>query len=133
MHKSFTFVEILITLFFIGVVFFPVMQLFSSSLIVGEESQAKLIALNLAQSQMEKIRNLKFSKEEWADKSSVYPSLSEPPLVLSGISFRIYTEVERREGPFKVIVRVKKEGEDKPIVVLYTLLEDQLWEKFIPL
>jgi prepilin-type N-terminal cleavage/methylation domain-containing protein len=132
-REGFTYIELLITLTLIGIIFLSIMQFFSHSLYSVNHTRERITALNLAKWQMEKIKNLNLSKREWLEKgSSVYPSVKEEPLFINQALWRIYTEVKKREGPLEILVKVKKEGEDKPLITLYTLTEDSLWKVIKP-
>ena len=53
-NRGFTFIEILMTLAVIGVLFVPVMQLFSNSLVSTSGNLETITAMNLAQSEIER-------------------------------------------------------------------------------
>ena len=57
-QKGFTYIELLITLAIIAVLFVPMMQLFSHSLYSTGVSQGLITAVNLAKWEMERTKNL---------------------------------------------------------------------------
>ena len=130
---AFTYIELLITLAFIGIIFIPVMQLFSHSLYSLTVSRDLITATNLAKWQMERIKNRNFSKSQWIEKGNqVYPPMEDEPLYINDAYWRIYTEVGSREALLEMRVNVHKEGEPEPTFTLVTLIEDTLWEVIQP-
>ena len=64
MKRGFTYIELLIALAILGVLFVPVMHLFSYSVHSSGESRDLITATNLARWQMERLKNLGLKKEE---------------------------------------------------------------------
>jgi len=145
--RGFTFIELLITLAIIGIIFVPIMQMFSLALSSTAASQDMLTAVNLAQWGMERMKNLKITKEELREVGDqVYPSLVEKPLELNKTFWRIEREIFDETDPLEIRVNVylipqkfvtplptnDTAYEDirdlKPVVTLVTLIEDYHWE-----
>ncbi|MDP2943342.1 MAG: type II secretion system protein [Candidatus Omnitrophota bacterium] len=130
--KGFTYTEILITLAVMAALFVPMMQLFSYSLANSSVTGETMAALNLAKWQMERIKNLNYSTEQFKEIGSTYfPPLEEAPLELNGKKLRVFTDIDTGSDPLKVKVCVFYDGKlkDKPIVELITLLVDTTWVK----
>src|SRR3990167_5154456 len=78
--SGFTFIEILMTLTVIALLFVPVMQLFSNSLYATGENLDRITAMNLAQSEMERTINLNMTKSEIKKTGTqIFPPLEEKP------------------------------------------------------
>ncbi len=132
--KGFTYIELLITLAIIAVLFIPIMQLFSHVLYSTGSSQELITATNLAKWQMERTKNLNLTKEQLKNMGdSIYPGPGEEPLEMNHASWRIERQIVENADPLEVRVLVYRDGEpDKPIVTLVTLIEDFTWEELIP-
>jgi len=156
--KGFTYIEILITLGVMAVLFIPVMQLFSHSLSASTMTEELITATNLAQWQMERIKNLQVTKEKLREMGdSVFPSLNEEPFLMNGARWRIKKEVLQDTDPLEVRVHVYRvtrenlgdssllasrdrrdlsfaefEQENEPLVSLVSLIEDTTWEEIKP-
>ena len=129
---GFTYTEILITLAVMAALFVPMMQLFSHGLAGSSVEGETMAALNLAKWQMERIKNLNYSVEQFKEVGSAYfPPIEKPPLELNGKKFRVFTDIDTGSDPLKVKVCVYYDGKlkDKPIVELNTLLVDTTWVK----
>lgn len=153
---AFTYIELLITLTIIAVLFVPIMQLFSTALSASSTSQDLITATCLARWEMERIKNLNVTKEELsAIGNTVYPPIEEKPLDLNNMLWRIKREIIKQASendPIEIRVhvfpvRVKKEvgeekkaseelaysTEEKPIITLVTLFENMYWEVVKPI
>ena len=132
--KGFTFIEILITLTVIAILFVPTMQLFSNTLYATADSLDIITATNLAKSEMEKIINLNLSETRLKEiGSAVYPSEKEPPLTVNGVRWRVRKEAVEGTDPLEIRIRVfKDENPTKEIASLVTLVEDMMWEIVTP-
>ncbi len=130
--KGFTYAEILIALAVLAVLFVPMMQLFSQSLVSSSTTGVTITALNLAKWQMERIKNLNFTIDQLKETGDTYsPPLDEPPLELNNQKWRVLTDIDLDSDPLKVKVSVflSEKLNDKPLVELVTLLEDTTWLK----
>lgn len=128
--KGFTYIELLITLAIVAVLFIPIMQLFSHSLYSTRISQDMITATNLAKWEMERIKNLNTTKAQLREiGDSIYPPLKEQPLVMNNAKWRIKREIIKESDPLEVRVEVFYEGKtDKPIIALVTFIEDMTWK-----
>ena len=128
--KGFTFIEILMTLAVVGILFVPVMQLFSNSLYSTNHNQAMITAMNLAQSEIERTINLNLTKAQLQELGTqIVPPLDEKPLELNKSFWRMKRELIPDTDPLEVRVLVYQEGhQDKPLVTLVTLVEDMMWD-----
>ncbi len=159
---AFTYIELLITLTVMAVLFIPVMQLFSHSLMASGTSQDLMTATNLARWEMERIKNLNVTEEQLSKIGDVmYPPLDKEPLELNGTKWRIKRQIRKDSDPLEVRVHVYAVGdkdvileeskvdvysvitetseeayieveEDKPLMALVTLIEDMFWEEVRP-
>lgn len=146
--NGFTFIEILVTLAIIAVLFIPIMQLFSYSLHSTGQSQDLITAVNLAKWEMERAKNLSITKAQLkAIGNVIYPPLGEEPLLLNNTKWRIKREIMPGSDPLEVRVHVypvTSETPDmtaapplepvpilpeEPLVSLVTLIEDTTWEE----
>ncbi len=132
LKKGFTYTEILITLAVMAALFVPMMQLFSYSLASSSVTGETIVALNLAKWQMERVKNLNYTVEQFKEVGSAYfPPLEEPPLELNGKKLRVFTDIDTGSDPLKVRISIFYDGrfKDKPVVELMTLLGDMTWVK----
>jgi prepilin-type N-terminal cleavage/methylation domain-containing protein len=134
MRQGFTYIELLIALAVIAVLFVPIMQLFSHALYSTASSQNLITAANLARWQMERTKNLNLTKKQWREKGNTfYPDLSEPPFEMNGLKWRIKREMSEGSGPLRVDIGVYNDGAlEEPVVSLVTLIEDTIWEESMP-
>lgn len=150
---GFTYIELLITLTIIAVLFVPIMQLFSYSLHASTTSQDLITATSLARWEMERIKNLNVTKERLSEIGDLmYPPIDEEPMELNEMLWRIKREIIKETDPLEVRVHVypvrEKKGvgekgeiseeltydvQEKPLVTLVTLFEDMHWEEVKPI
>ncbi|MFH1503868.1 MAG: type II secretion system protein [Candidatus Omnitrophota bacterium] len=132
--NGFTYIELLITLAIMGVLFVPIMQLFSHSLYSTTISQDLITAANLAKWEMEKVKNLNITTENLQKMgNSIYPDLESPPLELNNMKWRIKREFIQGSSPLEVWVYACRDNKlDQPVVTLVTLIEDTFWEEVQP-
>lgn len=131
--KSFTYIELLITLAVMAILLVPVMQLFAHTLSSVSSSQGLIVATNLARWQMERIKNLNFTTKRFQELGTViYPLLEEEPMEMDDLKWRIKTEFIG-SSPLEVRVAVYYAIEmKKPVMTLVTLIEDMTWEQVVP-
>ena len=129
--QGFTYIEILITLAIIAVLFVPMMQLFSYGLYSVTISGDMITATNLARLEMEKLKNLNLTKKQFRTLGDQWvPKLEEPPLELNQSKWRIWTHFEPDSDPLEVSVRVYLATDtQKPVASLVTLIEDNIWKE----
>lgn len=129
-EKGFTFVEILMTLTVIAVLFVPVMQLFSHSIYATTDSLDLITATNLAKSEMERTLNMNKTKAQLREMGDqLFPLEAEPPMEVNHTQWRVYREFIQGSDPLEVRVHVYRDKEPKKdVVMLVTLIEDMMWE-----
>lgn len=128
-RRGFTFIEVLIALAILGILFVPVMQLFSNALYFSSYSQDIITATNLAKWEMERVKNVNLTKVQLKELDDlIYPPTEEPPLKMNGLEWRIKREIIQSSDPVEVKVSVfRDKAPDKPIISLVTLVEDMTW------
>ena len=129
-QSGFTFIEILMTLTVIAVLFIPVMQLFTNSLYSTNVNLDLITATNLAQSEMERTINLNLTKAQLQEiGTQVTPPVEQKPIEMNHSFWRIKREIVENTDPLEVRVVVYKEGEsENSMVSLVTLIEDLMWD-----
>lgn len=129
--SGFTFVEILVTLSILAMLFVPMMRLFTSGMEAANASRDLITAVSLAKWEMERTKNLGASVERLTEEGAVvvFPAPEELPLALNGRSWRIHRLLKTASDPLEVAVEVTREGETEPRVRLVTLLADTTWNK----
>ena len=127
--QGFTYIEILIALTVMAVLFIPMMQLFSYSLYSATVSGDMITAVNLSRLEMEKVKNLNLSKLQLKKQGDVWtPKLEEPPLEINKAKWRILRHLKPDSDPLEVTVEAYvADNLNKPIVSLTTLIEDVIW------
>jgi len=127
---GFTFIEILMTMTIIGLLFVPVMQLFSSSLYSTSVNLETITAMNLAQSEMERTINLNLTKAQLQKMGTqIFPPENEKPIDMNKQFWRVKREIIEHTDPLEVRIEVYRDGEpDKSLVTLVTLVEDLMWD-----
>ena len=132
--RAFTYIELLITLAIIAILFIPMMQLFSHSLHSIVVSQDLITATNLARWEMERVKNLNMTKTQLREAGDlIYPSLKDEPLEMNNAKWRVRKEILKESDPLEVRISAFRDGEpDRPIVTLVTLIEDMTWEEVLP-
>lgn len=131
--SGFTFVEILVTLALFGILFIPVMQLFSQAMDATGHSRALLTAVNLARWEAERTRNLAFDVRRLkAAGDQTWPPEDQPPYSYNGYSWRIHRTLKADSDPLEVTIDVNQGKDAKPLTSLVMLLCDQVWTKEVP-
>lgn len=125
---GFTFVELLITLSLLAILFIPMMQSFSSAMEATNASRDLITAVSLARWEMERVRNLGVSTERLKRSgNTMWPPAEEPPLELNGRAWRISRVVTVESEPLEVAVEVRRDGEAQALTKLVVLLTDTFW------
>lgn len=130
-ERGFTYIEVLITLAVVAVLFIPMMQLFSHGLSSATTSGDMITAVNLARMEMEKLKNLNFTKAQIKKQGNLWrPKLEEPPLEINKGKWRILRHIKSESGPLEVWIEAYTANElKKPIASLAILIEDNIWIK----
>ena len=125
---GFTYVEILITLSLLAILFIPMMQLFSSAMEATNTSRDLITAVSLARWEMERAKNVGVSTSRLkALGDTVWPPTEEPPLALNGRTWRVYRLLTAESDPLQVTVEARREQEAKAVARLTTLVTDTFW------
>jgi len=127
--QGFTYIEVMITLAIMAVLFVPMMRLFSygvsSSAVTGET----ITAVSLGRWEMERVKNLGLGTAQIAALGDVWtPPQDDPPMQMDNTKWRIFRHVSGSD-PLEVQVEVYLEGNKKPLATLTTLLTDSVWVK----
>ena len=131
--RGFTFIEILVTLAVFGILFVPVMQLFSQGLDATVHSKALLTAVNLARWEAERTRNLGSDARLLKKEGDVtWPQAEEPAFPLNGTLWRIHRTLKLDSDPLEVTIEVNREGQSKPMTTLVLLICDPVWAREVP-
>lgn len=135
--KGFTYIEILIALAVVAVLFIPMMQLFSYAIYSVTVSGEKVTAVNLARWEMERVKNLNLSKAGLKKIGDFWtPKLEVPALEMNQAKWRILRRVSIAGGsegnsqiePLEVRVEVyRADNLKEPIASVITLVEDSIW------
>ena len=132
--RGFTYVEILVTLVIVAILFVPMMQLFSQAMEATTMSRDLITAVNLARWEMERVKNLSATLEQVrARGGAVWPPLDQPAFQLNGCGWRIERRLKAGAEPLEVTVEVRRDGEgQKSLASLTTLLSKTVWERKRP-
>ncbi len=132
-RKGFSYVEILVTLSLLGILFVPMMQLFMYAMDATSSSRDLLTATSLGRSEMERVKNLSSSLDRLREQgSTTWPPPEEPPLKLNGRTWRVDRILKAGSDPLEVTIEVRREGETKILVRLVTLLTESSWTQGSP-
>ncbi len=130
---GFSYVEILVTLALLGILFVPMMQLFSYAMDATTSSRDLLTALSLGRREMERVKNEGANLDKLRTAGNqTYPPAEEPPLKLNGRTWRVDRILKPNLEPLEVTVEVRRDGESKPLVQLVTLLTETSWAQGAP-
>jgi len=130
MHKSsFTYIEILITLAVMAILFVPMMRLFPHCLYSATISGDMITAVNLSRWEMERVKNLNLTKAQLKLEGDVWtPPMDQPPLENNKSKWRVLRRVKLDSDPLQVDVDVFLANDlKKPVASLVTLVEDNIW------
>src|SRR3989338_2323421 len=127
--KGFTYIEILISLAVIAVLFIPMTQLFSHAIYSVSVSGEGITAVNLARWEMERVKNLNITKSGLKKIGYVWtPELDEPPLEMNQSKWRILRHINPETDPLEVRVEVyRSDNLNKAVSYVVTLIEDNIW------
>lgn len=128
-EKGFTFIEVLIALVVIAVLFIPMIQLFSSAIYSVTVSGEGITAVNLARWEMERVKNLNITKTGFKKIGDLWtPKLDEPPIEINHVKWRILRHVNPDTDPLEVRVEVyRSDNLNNPVASVATLVEDSIW------
>ena len=120
---GFTYIEIMITLIIMSIVFVPLMRMISVNIEQVGHNTMFITAANLARAEIESLKSRNLTEKQIAlegDRSSA-------GIKLNGSIWRVERHVSADTDPLKVEVTVYADTEpDKPVITLTTLIED-LW------
>ena len=127
--SAFTYIEILISLAVIAVLFIPMTQLFSHAIYSVSVSGEGITAVNLARWEMEKVKNLNITKSGLKKIGDLWtPKLDEPPLEINQSKWRILRRINPDSDPLEVRVEVyRADNLNKAVSSVVTLIEDSVW------
>ena len=128
-QSSFTYIEVLITLAMLGILFVPMMQLFSYGLSSPAVSGDAITACHLARWEMEKVKNLNLTTAQLKKQGDLWmPSLEQPPLEINQKKWRVLRHINPASDPLEVYVEVfSADNLRKPLASLVTLIGDNIW------
>lgn len=127
--RGFTFIEILIALAVIAVLFIPMIQLFSSAMYSVTVSGEGITAVNLARWEMEQVKNLNLTKAGFKKIGDLWtPKLEEAPLEMNQAKWRVLRRILPDTDPLEIRVEVyRNDNLNKPVATVTTLVEDSIW------
>lgn len=127
--RGFTFIEILIALAVIAVLFIPMIQLFSSAMYSVTVSGEGITAVNLARWEMEQVKNLNLTKAGFKKIGDLWtPKLEEAPLEMNQAKWRVLRRIIPDTDPLEIRVEVyRNDNLNKPVATVTTLVEDSIW------
>lgn len=129
-QRGFTYIELLVSLAILAILFVPMMQLYSQAMGASESSRELITAGFLARWEMERVKNLSLTKEQLRDVGdTLWPPEDKDPWELNGSKWRIERKLKPGTDPLEVSVLVRKEGSKQKVVELVTLIEDMTWEE----
>lgn len=127
-QRGFTYIEVMITLAIVAVLFIPMMRLFSNGLISSSISGEVITATSLARWEMERVKNLSLTTAQIKAEGDIWtPPMESDPLEVDKTRWRIHRRISG-DSPLSVKVDVfQAENLKVPVATLETLLEDSVW------
>lgn len=126
--RGFTYVEILVTLSIVGLLFVPMMQMFTQAMMATATSRDLTTAVSLARWEIERIKNLSNDMPKIIELGgTMWPPPTEPPLELNGQMWRIDRFINPSQKPVEVRVAVRLDGTTDHLVNLFTLIAETSW------
>jgi len=124
--KGFTFIEILIAMTLIAIVFIPLMKMFTVAMDSINLAKIKTTAVSIAREHMEMVKNLNLPEERMKEleSPSYFPPVNEDPFELNQTKWRVKRVIHKSTDPLQVDILVYIDGESEPIYTLSTLFED---------
>jgi prepilin-type N-terminal cleavage/methylation domain-containing protein len=125
-QKGFTFIEVIIAMTLIAVTFVPLMKMFTVAIDNINNAKVMTTAVSIGREYMEMVKNLNLPEERLKklESSAIFPPLSEPPIGLNDVLWRVKRVVYKDTDPVRVDILVYEEGEKEPVFTLSTLFED---------
>ena len=125
---GFTYIEVLLTLAILAILFVPTMQLFAHAMEATRTSRDLITAVSLARWEMERVKIIGVSTQRLKETGNIiWPPETEEPVQLNGRGWRIYRDIKEGTEPLEVAVEVKADKDLKPMVRLVTLITDTSW------
>ncbi|MBN1521050.1 MAG: prepilin-type N-terminal cleavage/methylation domain-containing protein, partial [Candidatus Aureabacteria bacterium] len=117
---GFTFVEILVAMTLIAVIFIPLMKMFTVAMESINDAKVNTTAVSIAREHMEKIKNFNLPEDRLrALKSPEYfPPLDKPPAEINDTKWRVERIIDKDSDPLKVEIRVFEDDGAEPIYTL---------------
>ena len=124
--KGFTFVEAIVAITLVGIVFLPLMRLFTVAIDSINETKVQTTAVSLAREYMEKVKNLNLTEKGYKRLNEVdyFPPLKKEPFEINNERWRIKRVIHKNTDPLRIDFYVYIEGKKEPIYSLSTLIED---------
>jgi hypothetical protein len=122
-----------VTLALLGILFVPMMQLFSYAMDATTSSRDLLTAIGLGRREMESVKNLSSNIDRIREQGNTsWPPAEEPPFKLHGRTWRVDRILAPDSDPLEVAVEVRREGEATPLVRLVSMLTETSWAQGSP-
>ncbi len=124
--KGFTFIETIIAITLIGVVFLPLMRMFTVAIDAINHSRIETTAISIGREYMEMVKNMNLTEEGYKrlDDVRYFPPLNEKPFEMNNEHWRVKRVIYKDTDPLRIDIYVYVEGKDDPVYSLYTLIED---------
>ena len=124
--KGFTFVEILIAMTLIAIIFIPLMQMFTTAMENITYAKVMTTAVSIGRAHMERVKNLNLPEDRLRKLSSphFFPPIDQPAMEINKTYWRVKRVIDKNSDPVKVDIFVYEEDESEPVYTLSTLFED---------